>query len=127
MRLIIIYYCETHRNLLFDVCQDKGVHINDRIMAVDFAAAMLSEANIEARASWTINRYLMAFFSQRINPSKNEIHRGGLSNDKFPPEVIAKQLEDRTKYSYSAKKLRLVLKVKLENEIKERDQPKSNI
>ena len=58
-------------------------------MPIDFAAAMLSEANIGAAASHVLNKYLPTFISKRIMPLEEQIYHGELANDNLPPTLLS--------------------------------------
>ena len=45
-------------------------------------------------------------------PSEDDIYRGDLANDKLPPDIFSKVLEDGTKLNFFVKNLSKVIKVK---------------
>ena len=96
---MINHYCQQENSTFVDVAQDNGISIHKQKMSAEYAAAMLSKANVGAAASWVLNKYLTAFLSRRIMPSEKAIYRGDIADDKLPPTILTKQLDDNTKYN----------------------------
>ena len=81
---LINYFCETELSTFVDVANDNGYAFGRKKMTAEFAAAMLSKANIGATASRAVNKYLTSFFGHRIMPPEDDIYRGSWLATSFP-------------------------------------------
>jgi hypothetical protein len=95
VRRMISYYFDSEVNTFVDVAIENGADILQDQMSIEYAAAMLSEANVGAGASRVLNRYLTAHFGTRIMPAEKKIYRGMLADDKLSPRMQRKQLPDK--------------------------------